>query len=69
MTIRSMGLAPLLAAGMATLAITVASIADASPTPSVDGGSRGCESSGAGWGVQMDEDRVPGDVEINNSVH
>jgi hypothetical protein len=87
MKIRSVGLAPLLAAWlatawMATLAMTLAPIADSSPTTSVDGAGRGCDSSGAGRGVQvddvqmddvqmdgvqMDRDRVPGDVEINNS--
>jgi hypothetical protein len=82
MKIRSVGLAPLLAAWlatawMATLAMTLAPIADSSPTTSVDGAGTGCDSSGAGRGVQvddvqmdgvqMDRDRVPGDVEINNS--
>jgi hypothetical protein len=72
MKIRSVGLAPLLAVWMATLVMTLAPIADTSPTTSVGGAVRGCDSSGAGQlvqmdGVQMDEDRVPGDVEINNS--
>ena len=62
MKIRSVGLAPLLAAWMATawmatLAMTVAPIADASPTTSFDGAGRTSDSSG--------------DVEINfsHSVH
>jgi hypothetical protein len=77
MKIRSLGLAPLLAAWMATawiaaLAMTLAPLADSSPTTSIDGTGRGCDSTGAGRGVQidgvqMDEGRVPGDVEINNS--
>jgi hypothetical protein len=72
MKIRSMGLAPLLAAGVAGLAIAVAPISDASPTTSVNGAGRSSDSSGAGRGFQMDgvqtdDDRVTGDVEINSS--
>jgi hypothetical protein len=69
MKFRSMGLAPLLAAGVAaltmTLAPTLAPLADASPSTSVNGAGRSSGSSGGG--VQLDEVRVPGDVEINSS--
>jgi hypothetical protein len=40
MTIRVKGLAPLLAAGVATLAVAVAPIADAAPATSVGGDDR-----------------------------
>ena len=53
MKIRSMGLAPLLAAGVAGLAITLAPTSDASPTTSVSGAGRSSDSSGAGHRVEL----------------